>query len=106
MKELESIKKEYGKTGFESGKIPALLMELREVYKSAGDPTLTKISRLAAEHIQANNDFSVDTFEEERSEGDETSFAYFLSLLEDADNKFNREEIQEYKQLLLEDLGY
>jgi hypothetical protein len=34
------------------------------------------------------------------------SFDYFLSLLQDPQNKFNREEIQEYKRLLWDDLGY
>ena len=66
---------------------------------------MTRVCRLAYEHIEANKNFTVDVFEEDREEGDQTSFEYFLELIQDSQNKFNREEIQEYKVLLLEDLG-
>jgi hypothetical protein len=98
---LENVKKAYKKHGFEGGYVVDALKALREGYKSIGDPTLTKVCRLAYEHIEENSDFAVDLFEE-REEGDQPSFEYFLDLLSDPDNKFNREEIQEFKQLLLE----
>lgn len=106
MKELDQVKAAYDKNGLTDGSVIEALKALREVYKAAGDPTLTKVCRLAYEHIEANNDFLIDIFDEEREAGDETSFAYFLSLMTDANNKFNREEIQEYKALLWDDLGY
>jgi hypothetical protein len=101
LKELEEVFKAYEKHLFDGGHVVEALKKLREVYKLSGDPTLTKVCRLAYEHIEENGDFTVDLLEE-REAGDKPSFAYFLDLLKDADNKFNREEIQEYKQLLLE----
>lgn len=106
MKELDKVESVYKKSGFAGTELIDALKELREVFKAAGDPTLTKVTRLTYEHIQANEDFNIDIFEEDREGTDETSFEYFLSLLKDADNKFNREEIQEYKALLWDDLGY
>ncbi|MCB0479859.1 MAG: hypothetical protein KDC83_00435 [Flavobacteriales bacterium] len=106
MKQLDDVKAEYKKSGLENGKVVELLKVLREQYKEMSDPTLTKVTRLMYEHIEANKAFLVDTFEEERGADEETSFEYLLSIMSDADNKFNREEIQEYKVLLLVDLGY
>lgn len=106
MKALNKVVNTYKNSGFEGTDLPEALMELREVYKAAEDPTLTKVCRLAAEHITENQGFLVDVFEEDREEGDETSFEYFLSLLHDPNNKFNREEIKEYRTLLWDDLGY
>lgn len=106
MKMLDDIRKEYKKSGFTNGKVVEQLKELREHYKKIEDPTLTKVTRLMYEHIEENDAFLVDTFEEERGPEDESSFEYLISLLQEADNKFNREEIQEYKALLWEDLGY
>ena len=105
MKALENVKKEYEKSGFEGGKVVELLKLLREEYLKIEDPTLVKVTRLMYEHIEENNDFLIDTFEEERTEDDETSFAYLLHLMSEANNKFNREEIQEYKLLLIDDLS-
>jgi hypothetical protein len=108
MKELENVKKIYEKEGFDNEKLPKALMQLREVYKAQGDPTLTKVCRLAAEHIAENEGFLVELeLDEEEGEAPiEDHFAYFLSLLNEPNNKFNREEIQEYKKLLWDDLGY
>lgn len=98
---LKKVKKAYDKYGFEDGHVVEALKVLREYYKETGDPTLTKVCRLAYEHIEENGDFTVDLLEE-REPGDKPSFEYFLDLLIDSGNKFNREEIQEFKQLLLE----
>ncbi|MAZ36078.1 MAG: hypothetical protein K0U33_03825 [Bacteroidetes bacterium] len=101
MKELDSVLKIYKKEGFESEKLITALIELREVFKAAGNPTLTKVTRFVYEYIQENKTFDIDVFEE-RSEDDETSFEYLLMLMSKADNPLNLEEIQEYKGLLIE----
>jgi hypothetical protein len=106
MKELDKVKEVYASKGFEGEGVSDALMQLREVFKAQGDPTLTKVCRLAAEHISENQGFAIELEEEEGEENEMPSFDYFLSLLQDPQNKFNREEIQEYKRLLWDDLGY
>ncbi|MBD80542.1 MAG: hypothetical protein CL840_16625 [Crocinitomicaceae bacterium] len=104
MSGIDKVVAAYEKHRFEGTELIEALKALREEFKAAEDPTLTKVCRLAYEHIEANSDFIVDVFEEEREEGEQTSFEYFLELVKEPNNKFNREEIQEYKLLLLEDL--
>ena len=101
MKELDNVLKIYKKEGFESEKLITALIELREVFKAAGNPTLTKVTRFVYEHIQENGSFDIDVFEE-RTEEDETSLEYLLMLMSKPDNPINLEEIQEYKALLME----
>lgn len=101
MKELENVRKVYTKEGFESEALIESMVQLREVFKAAGNPTLTKVTRLVFEHIQEHKQFDIDIFED-RSDDDETSFEYLLMLMEKPENPLNLEEIQEYKALLLE----
>lgn len=105
MSKMDNVISAYKKHGFKGSDLIKAFKELREEFKDAEDPTMTRVCRLAYEHIEANKNFTVDVFEEDREEGDQTSFEYFLELIQDSQNKFNREEIQEYKVLLLEDLG-
>ncbi|UTW63890.1 hypothetical protein KFE98_07065 [bacterium SCSIO 12741] len=100
MEALDKVVKAYQKNGFEDGQVVEALKALREEFKTIGNPTLTKVCRLAYEHIEENGDFLVDVFPE-RAEDDETSFEYFLQLVGDYSNKFNLSEIQDYKKLLL-----
>ena len=101
MKELDNALKIYKKEGFESEKLITALVELRAVFKAAGNPTLTKVTRFVYEYIQEHKTFDIDVFEE-RSEDDESSFEYLLMLMEKPENPINLEEIQEYKALLIE----
>ncbi len=101
MKELDNALKIFKKEGFESESLITALIELREVFKAAGNPTLTKVTRLVYEHIQEHKGFEIDVFEE-RGEEDETSFEYLMMLMSKPENPINLEEIQEYKALLLE----
>jgi len=105
MSGMKKVLDAYKKHKFEGSELINAFKELREEFKASEDPTLTKVCRLTYEHIEANQGFNVDVFEEEREAGDQTSFEYFLELIKDPQNKFNREEIQEYKLLLLENLG-
>ena len=81
------------------------LMEMREIFKDdIKDPLATKICRLAAEHIQANGSFDIDidAGDEEEVAIDEPPFQYFLEILRDPSNKYNREELTAYKHRINE----
>lgn len=96
---LEQVTQEYKSNGY-STQLITLMKELRETFKEAGDPTVTKTLRLAYQHIEENNDFKIDILEE-RTENDQPSFEFFLELLKDPRHEFNREDIQDYKYALL-----
>ncbi|WMX13549.1 MULTISPECIES: hypothetical protein [unclassified Aureispira] len=78
---------------------------MRELFKELEQPTIVKSIRLAYEHI--GNHGSLDNlpyWEEEEIELDEenSSFEYYLGLLTNPTNKYNREEIKELNVLLKE----
>jgi hypothetical protein len=77
------------------------LKELRNYFIEIKDPTVTKILRLAYEHLENNQSFDIIP-EEFDTEGELTSFEYLMELVTGYDNKYNREELQEYKQKMLE----
>ena len=81
--------------------IPVML-KLREDAKAVQDPLATKILRLSAEFIEKYDHFDIgEHLEEEVPEG-MTALEYLMELLADSDNKFNREEISNYKEILLQ----
>ena len=103
------------------------LIELREVYIELEQPSIVKCIRLACEHIDKYQDFVLpywgnDAFEEDNNENnDETksekqgqkidlsasmgpSFLYFLDLVANPSNKYNRDEIKEINILLKDSL--
>lgn len=81
--------------------IPTML-KLREDAKAVQDPLATKILRLSAEFIEKYDHFDIgEHLEEEVPEG-MTALEYLMELLADSDNKFNREEISNYKEILLQ----
>lgn len=76
---------------------------LRELFKELKQPTIVKSVRLAYEHL--SNHGSLDNlsyWEDEEIELDEehSSFEYYLGLLTNSTNKYNREEIKELNILL------
>ncbi len=78
-----------------------VLMQLREASKEANDPLVTKVLRLASQHIENNSSFDVaDHFEEEPLPDDMSNLEYFLQLVADSDNKFNREELAQFRDIL------
>lgn len=88
--------------GWDTERVIAQLKDFREYLKSIKQPFLVRATRIAYEHIERNDAFTVDVFEE-RDENEGSSFEYFLTLMKDADNKYNREELEEYIDLLRED---
>lgn len=76
---------------------------MRELFKELEQPTIVKSIRLTYEHL--GNHGSLDNlsyWEEEEIELDEenSSFEYYLGLLTNPTNKYNREEIKELNVLL------
>lgn len=81
--------------------IPSL-MKLRDFAKADQDPLVTKILRLTAEFIEKYEHFDIGEHLEEEVPEDMTALEYLLELIADSDNKFNREEISNYKEILLQ----
>lgn len=78
-----------------------VLMQLREASKEANDPLVTKVLRLASQHIENNGSFDLaQYFEEEPLPDDMSNLEYFLQLVADSDNKFNREELAQFRDIL------
>lgn len=110
---IDKIEADYKKNGFTTNTIE-LLKELRLVYRDEiKDPTLTKTCRLCYEFIEnfGHMDLEIMISEADEEEGIEAEyiesddlFTYLLELLRDADNKYNREEINAIKLGLKEHL--
>lgn len=99
---LQNLINDVKKNGFKPAKAVEKLKELRERYKELQQPFLVKTCRLAYEHIERNEDFTADLLEE-RAADDTPSFEYFLTLMADISNKYNKEELEEYNAIFLED---
>lgn len=114
------------KEGAGSGEVVEKLKELRSFFIEAEDPTVTKVLRLAAEHIDENGTFElnilsdIEVSEAEASDAENSSEAgeedhaalleeyspednikYLIGLCFEADNKYNREELYEIRDNLL-----
>ena len=102
----------------EQGPQPALIAkmkELREVFIEHEQPTIVKSLRLAYEHIEHYGDYRLTYMGRDESlleEGEEVEapaegispFEYFMDLLANPTNKYNKDEIKEVNLLLKESL--
>lgn len=102
MELLDKIEKEYTENGFTEALIE-LMVQQRELFLAAGDPLATKATRLAFEYIQENEDFDIEIEDFDETD-EEDSFLYFIQLLRDPQNKYNREELAEYRTILKDEL--
>ncbi len=76
---------------------------LRELFKEMKQPTIVKSIRLVYEHLAAHDTLdNLSYWEEEEIELDEenSSYEYYIGLLTNPTNKYNREEIKELNALL------
>jgi hypothetical protein len=76
---------------------------MRELFKELEQPTIVKSIRLTYEHLGNHGSLdSLSYWEDEEIELDEenSSFEYYLGLLTNPTNKYNREEIKELNILL------
>ncbi len=79
-------------------RIVELMTEIREIVKSVGDPLVVKTLRLVYENIEENGSLVMNYLEDEE---DLTNLEYFADLLKDANNKYNRQEIEDIMKTLL-----
>lgn len=71
---------------------------LRELFKQMEQPTVVKSIRLVYEHLDNHDSLdNLSYWEEEEIELDEenSSYEYYIGLLTNPTNKYNREEIKE-----------
>jgi hypothetical protein len=78
--------------------VVTLLKELREYFKAnLTEPGLVKMIRLAYEDLEANGAYTFLYLEESNAQ---ENLAYFIDLLADYSNKYNREELQDIRNLM------
>lgn len=119
----KEILKEIDENGASSKKLIQLLMDLREHFIESEDPTVTKVLRLTAEHLEEYGTFELnilsdvevkentETEEASTEESDEEALLedysaeenlrYLMTLCMDAENKYNREELFEVRDNLI-----
>lgn len=83
---------------FDVSAIASKLTDIRAYALKEEDPLVTKLLRLTKEYIEQNETFDL-VFE--GPEEDENKFSYFLNLLKGSDNKYNREELAEVRDILM-----
>jgi hypothetical protein len=96
-KHIDAIKKTLAKDGV-GEKVVAQLKELREYFKTyLKEPGYVKMIRLAYENIEENGDYTFNFLED----GDgKANLEYFVDLLGEYQNKYNKEELQELRNLM------
>lgn len=103
--QVNALKVAYQENKEVSAEMIEQMKAVREMFKQLEQPTIVKSIRLVYEHI--TNFGSLDNlsyWEEEEIELDEenSSYEYYLGLLTNPTNKYNREEIKELNILLKE----
>lgn len=95
---IDKIKAELNQDGLQTEKLIALLKELREYFKAnLKEPGYVRMIRLAYENLEENDDYTFLYLED--SDGKE-NLAYLVDLLADHGNKYNREELQDIRNLM------
>ena len=97
---FDGLLKEAAKKDANLDKVAEQLLELRETVKAEGDPLVVKLLRMAAEHLKNNGSFELSDKFEEPLPDDVSNLEYFIQLIAESQNKFNREELQEFKAVL------
>lgn len=94
---IEAIKKTLASEGINENTV-AQLMELREWFKkNLKEPGYVRMIRLAAENIEENGDYTFLYLEEEDGAA---NLSYFVDLLADHTNKYNRDELIDIRHLM------
>ena len=121
---IVKLQKGLAKDGLKMDAIVKGLKELRPYALEEKDPTLTKVTRLTYEHIEANKTFNIplppeEAIAPELEEGEEApeevemilstiesdddrleSLDYLLSLMLDRDNEDNKQDMFAYRDAL------
>lgn len=107
---ISQMSKSISENGINAEELIPNLKELRKFAIADQNPRLTKALRFTYEHLEAYNGFFIAQPEDEilneegeviavtaTEDADHTgSLLYFLSIIQDAHNKMNAEEIKEY----------
>lgn len=96
----DNIAQEYLKNGA-SEKVINDLKTLRNYFIEIKDPTVTKVIRLAYEYLENNSEFDI-VLEDFEEDAEINSFEYLMQLIAAYDNNYNREELNEYKDKMME----
>lgn len=88
---------------FDADKVVTQLAEIRTMALEEEDPTIVKICRLASEYIAEKENFDLGYVAEEEI-GDMSDMEYLLELMLKVDRQANREEIQEIRDKIKEEL--
>jgi len=78
------------------------LKTLRNYFIEIKDPMITKMIRLCYEHLENHGSFDIEIEDFEPDE-EQSTFEYFMELILNYDNNYNREELREIKVKLLEE---
>jgi len=121
---IVKLQKGLAKDGLKMGAIVKGLKELRPYALEEKDPTLTKVTRLTYEHIEANKTFNIplppeEAIAPELEDGEEApeevemilstiesdddrieSLDYLFSLMLDRDNEDNKQDMFAYRDAL------
>jgi hypothetical protein len=109
---LSAIVKMVDKNGVTAPELISELKALRTIALTEKDPLVVKVLRLTYEYLSDNESFNVEGQFEEDEEGNEypieidekENLLYLLSLLENAEQKLNREELKDYRDALKAEL--
>ncbi len=98
MKQLiDAIKQTLAKEGFEGEQLVKQLKELRQYFiENLNQPGYVRMIRLAYENIEENGNY---TFEYTEDDG-KANLSYLMDLLIDHTNKYNKEELVEYRKMM------
>ncbi len=105
---IDKILADYEKNGATADVTVPMIKDLRQIAKDSQDPLVIRVLRHTSDFITDNEGFDLDyfaeTYDEEEDgeyiEEDQDSFVYLMELVKQSDNKFNREEIRKYVDLL------
>lgn len=109
---LDAIIKMVEKEGVQAPKLIDELKALRVHALEEKDPLVVKVLRLMYEYLGENESFGVEGQFEEDEEGNEypleieekENLLYLLSLLKNAEQKVNREELKDYRDAMKTEL--
>jgi len=106
---LTQIIRSVEKSGVTAKNLIQELKALRELAKIEKDPLVIKLLRFTYEYLQENETFDVEGQFEEDEEGnrfpiegidDKENLVYLLTLMQNAEQKINREELKDYRDAL------